>query len=73
MIEARTVGDGSRVTALIVRRDEQDSDGERGEVRCSGVMLSKSVADRRRTYTNLHFRVVGWCKACGYSHLQVGS
>ena len=45
MIEARTVGDGSKAVALTVRRDEQDSDSERGEVRCSGVMLSRSVAD----------------------------
>ena len=48
MIEARTVGDGRREMALIVRRDEQDSDSERGEVRCSRVMLSISVADRSR-------------------------
>ena len=48
MIEARMVGDESRVANLIVRRDEQDSDSERGEVRCSGVMLSISVADRSR-------------------------
>ena len=48
MIEARMVGDGSREAALTVRRDEHDSDSERREVRCSGVMLSKSVANRSR-------------------------
>lgn len=48
MIEARMVGNGSKVAALIVRRDEQDSDIERGEVRCSGVMLRRRVADRSR-------------------------
>ena len=48
MIEARMVGDGSRVATLIVRRNEQDNDSERGEVRCSGAMLSRSVVDKRR-------------------------
>ena len=45
MIEERMVGDERRATTLIVRRDEQDNDSERGEVRCNIVMLSRSVAD----------------------------